>query len=117
MEHGPGIDSARDLVCVPNLPDDTVSVIDGVTQAVVVTLPPAGAPYALDQPVTVAVSLAASKIYMANASGDSVVILDRLTYAHVATVATVAAGDAQAERAQRSSPARPSRARPELSCR
>ncbi len=82
----PGVDTERNLVYVPNLSDGTVSVLDGETGAVIETLPPPGAPYAFATPVTVAVAHAASKIYVANAGGDDVVILDRLTHAHVATV-------------------------------
>jgi YVTN family beta-propeller protein len=77
---GAAVDPFRNRIWVPNAGDDTVSVIDGATSAVVGTVPVGSLPCA------VGVDPLADRVYVANVNTHDLSILDAEASAVVATV-------------------------------
>jgi YVTN family beta-propeller protein len=78
---GVGVNPSTNRVYVANGLSDSVSVIDGATEAVVATIGVG------DQPVGVAVNSTTLRIYVANLGSDSVSVIDGETNTVTATIA------------------------------
>ena len=84
---GVGVNPTADRIYVANIVDDTVSVIDGASNAVVATIAVG------DDPFGVGVNPTTNRVYVSNRIDGTVSVIDGATNAVVATVAVAGAGD------------------------